>query len=79
MPYTYAGFAMLMFNECDDILSNLIFRRMQKRQHFFMQILTDSVCFGLMYYFGTTLINSTLSKHGTERIFKTLNESFRNL
>ena len=39
-----------MFDVCDDNITNLSFRRMQKCLHLFMQNFTDSVFLTLYYY-----------------------------
>ena len=50
-----------MLNVCDDNITNLSFRCMQKCLHLFMQSFTDSV-FLTLYYYGVKSKNVTLSR-----------------
>ena len=49
-----------MFNVCDDNITNLSFRCMQKCLYLFMQSFTDSV-FLTLYYYGLKSKKVTLS------------------
>ena len=48
-----------MFNVCDDSITNLSYRCMQKGLHLFMQSFTDSV-FLILYYYGVKSKKVTL-------------------
>ena len=50
-----------MFNVCDDSITNLSFRCMQKCLNLFMQSFTDSV-FLTFYYYGVKSKSVTLSE-----------------